>query len=492
MIHSPRLNPLSMITSAIVAAVRRAARVHPDKTAIIADETRITYAQLEKRIAAAASCIAGQVRSNRVGLLWPNSPQFAEMFLGALWAGKTVAVLPTLAPAPLLKLMAMEGQLESVIAPAELRPRLAEVGVPTVACESAECSPAEFGEVARGEEAAVILYTSGTTGRPKSVLLSEQNIISNAEGCRVATGFNEQQVMLAILPLFHAYGLTVTILLPLMTGATVVIPDRFIPRSVLQLIEKEKVSCLVAVPSQYRVLAKELSEFDASSLWLCIAGAERLPEHVADDFEQRFGRPVVQGYGATEISPVVSLNLPETNRFGSVGKPLPGLTVTVRDENDAILPPSEIGEVCVEGPGVMLGYNDPDATARKIRNGVLHTGDKGFFDADGYLHLVGRADDLVKVSGEKVYPSEVETALEEVPGVDEAAVIALPDEKHGARLHAFVQLEPGTSLSDSDLRGAVRGSLEPYKIPRSFAIVDALPRTATGKTDKKALAASSV
>jgi len=481
-----------MTTSAILAAVRHAASLHPEKSAIIAGETRITYAQLERRAAAAAQCIAAQVKSNRIGLLCPNSPQFVEIFLGALWAGKTVAVLPTLAPAPLLKLMAVESRLEAVIAPPELRPRLVEVGVPALACETGETEPSQMKAAERGEEAAVILYTSGTTGRPKSVLLSEQNILSNAEGCRIATGFNDQQVMLAILPLFHAYGLTVTILLPLVTGATVVIPDRFIPRSVLQLIEKEKVSCLVAVPSQYRVLAKEPADFDASSLWLCIAGAERLPEHVAQDFQQRFGHPVVQGYGATEISPVVSLNLPETNRFGSVGKPLPGLRVTIRDDNDALLPATQVGEVCVEGPGVMLGYNDPEATARKIRNGVLHTGDKGFFDPDGYLHLVGRADDLVKVSGEKVYPAEVETALEEVPGVDEAAVIAIPDEKHGARLHAFVQLKPGTAMNDSELRTAVRGSLEPYKIPRSFAIIEALPRTPTGKTDKKALAASSM
>jgi acyl-CoA synthetase (AMP-forming)/AMP-acid ligase II len=273
-----------------------------------------------------------------------------------------------------------------------------------------------------------------------------------------------------------------------MTGATVVIPERFIPRSVLQLIEREKISCLVAVPSQYRVLAKDPTEIDGSSLWLCIAGAERLPEHVAQDFEARFHRPIVQGYGATEISPVVSLNMPDTNRFGSVGKPLPSLRVTIRDEEEVLLGPAEVGEVCVEGPSVMLGYTDPEATARKIRNGVLYTGDKGFLDENGYLHLVGRADDLVKVSGEKVYPAEVETALEDVPGVDEAAVIAFPDEKHGARLQAFVQLKPGTTMTDSDLRSALRDLIEPFKVPRSFAIVDALPRTPTGKTDKKALA----
>jgi long-chain acyl-CoA synthetase len=479
-----------MSTSAIVAAVRRAASIHPQKLAIVAGDARINYAQLEVRVAAHAQYIASNVQSPRVGLLCPNSPQFVEAFLGALWAGKTVAVLPTLAPAPLLKLMAAESALGPILTTPELLPRLQEVGAPALGLHEAASAADFLPERSRAEAAAVILYTSGTTGRPKAVLLSEENIVSNAEGCRVATGFDERQVMLAILPLFHAYGLTVTILLPLMTGATVVIPERFIPRSVLQLIEREKISCLVAVPSQYRVLAKESAQIDASSLWLCIAGAERLPEHVAEEFEQRFHRVVVQGYGATEISPVISLNLPESNRFGSVGKPLPGLSVTIRNDEDLVLAANEVGEVCVEGSSVMVGYNDPQATARKIRNGVLHTGDKGYLDADGYLHLVGRADDLVKVSGEKVYPSEVETALENISGVDEAAVIALPDEKHGARLHAFIQLKPGTVLNDAELRAAARGSLEPYKIPRSFAIVEALPRTPTGKTDKKALAAS--
>ncbi|HEX6881000.1 MAG TPA: AMP-binding protein, partial [Terriglobales bacterium] len=298
--------------------------------------------------------------------------------------------------------------------------------------------------------------------------------------------------MLAILPLFHAYGLTVTLLLPLITGSTVVI-ERFIPRQILQTIEKLRITCLVAVPSQYRLLAKDPTPADLNSIWLAIAGAERLPEQIALEFEARFHKTIVQGYGATEISPVVSLNMPETNRYGSVGKPLPNLTVTIRDDNDGILPPSEIGEVCVEGSAVMLGYNnDPDSTARKIRNGVLHTGDKGFLDSEGYLHLVGRADDLVKVSGEKVYPAEVETAIENIEGVEEVAVVAFPDEKHGARLHAFVQLKSGVSLNDAALRASCREMLEPYKVPRSFSVVEALPRTITGKTDKRALAATAV
>ncbi len=482
-----------MLTSAIVSAFRRTASNYPDKAALISGETTVSYKQLESQAAAAAAEIAQRVKGNTVALLMPNSLGFAPAFLGALWAGKTVAVLPTLAPPPILKLMVGSARAEMVIAGEEFVPRLMEAGIPcwmyeTNEVASAEAVPAKSLQT----EAAVLLFTSGTTGMPKSVALSERNILDNAEGCRLATGFDGNQKMLAILPLFHAYGLTVTLLLPLITGSTVVI-ERFIPRPILQSIEKLRITCLVAVPSQYRLLAKDPTPADLSSIWLAIAGAELLPEQIALEFEERFHKPIVQGYGATEISPVVSLNMPETNRYGSVGKPLPNLTVTIRDDNDGILPPSEIGEVCVEGSAVMLGYNnDPESTARKIRNGVLHTGDKGYLDSEGYLHLVGRADDLVKVSGEKVYPAEVETAIENIDGVEEVAVVAFPDEKHGARLHAFVQLKSGVTLNDAALRASCREILESYKVPRSFSVVEALPRTITGKTDKRALAASAV
>jgi acyl-CoA synthetase (AMP-forming)/AMP-acid ligase II len=165
--------------------------------------------------------------------------------------------------------------------------------------------------------------------------------------------------------------------------------------------------------------------------------------------------------------------------------------VTIRGEDDSLCPVGEIGEVCVEGPNVMLGYlDDPGATARKIRAGIFHTGDKGFTDADGYLYLVGRADEMVKVAGEKVYPFEVENALEKIEGVEEAAVIALPDQKHGVRLHAFLQKKEGALLDESILRAACRELLEPHKVPRSFTFVDSLPRTMTGKTDKRTLTAS--
>ncbi len=478
-----------MPTSAILQRFRDAVSRYPERDAIIGTDYTITYSELERRAASVARRITERTTGPTVALLYQNKPEFAALLLGALWAGKTVAVLPTLAPPPLLKLMCMETGVDLIITGEEFVPALTAVAMSCwIGDASPEFAPAQVPVQPVAAEVAVLLYTSGTTGRPKAVALSEQNILTNVEGCIAATGFDDKQVMLAILPLFHAYGLTVSTLLPLTTGASVVVPEKFIPRQVLQLIEKHRISCLIAVPAQYRVLVKEPLPVDASSLWLCIAGAERLPEQVAREFQARFNRPLVQGYGTTELSPVVSFSPAEDNALGSVGRPLPNIQVTIRDDNDQPLPTGEIGEVCVSGPSVMLGYlGDRDATNRKVRQGVLHTSDKGFLDKDGYLHLVGRADDLVKVSGEKVYPSEVENALETIDGVEEAAVVAIPDEKHGSRLEAYVQLRQGIQLDEHQLRSACREMLEPYKIPRGFHFVGQMPRTMTGKTDKRSL-----
>jgi len=476
--------------TSIVAAVRAAAARVPGRTALLGADQRLTHSQLEQRAATAAAWISEQAQGDIVGLLLPNHPAFAWAFLGAQWAGKTVAVLPTLAPPPLLQLMAAQAGLRTVITTEKLAAPLREAGVPALPVEEMPGKPTpEFSPVGRSAEAAVLLYTSGTTGRPKTVALSDRNILSNIEGSCLAAGFTQDEVMLAILPLFHSYGLTVTLLLPLILGGTVVLQDRFVPRRVLQTIEEHRVTALVAVPSQYRLLVKEPAQIDASSLRLCIAGAERLSEKIAADFEARFGCPILQGYGATEASPVISLNPPHASRPHTVGKPLPNLRVTIREDGRQ-LPPGEIGEIWAQGPSVMLGYyENPEATAEKISNGALRTGDRGFLDEDGYLHVAGRADDLIKIAGEKIYPAEVEQALEKVEGVEEAAVLGLPDEKHGTILCAFAQLRPDAHLTEPDLRSACRLSLEAVKIPRVIRIVEQLPRSPSGKVDKRALAA---
>ncbi len=481
-----------MQSSAILQRFRAAASRYPERPAIIGTDSSISYSELERRAASVARQIVERVKSPAVALLHSNSPEFVPLLLGALWAGKTVAILPTLAPPPLLRLMAMEACCELVICGADFEAAMQGVGMPYwVGDSSAESGASPLSPQPAPSGAAVILYTSGTTGRPKAVALSDQNLLSNVDGCKQATGFDQSRTMLAVLPLFHSYGLTLTLLLPLTEGASVVIPERFNPRQVLQLIEQHRVACLLCVPGQFRLLIKDPTPIDSSSLWLCVSGAERLPESVAQEFHERFNYPLIQGYGATELSPVVSFTRASDYAAGSVGRPLHNIEVTIRGDADEVLPAHEIGEVCVSGPSVMLGYlGDPEATAKKIRNGVLHTGDKGYLDEAGFLYLAGRSDDLLKISGEKVYPSEVENALEMIDGVEESAVIALPDEKRGARLHAFVNLRPGADVNEAALRATCREMLEQHKIPRTFSFVAQIPRTATGKTDKRALAAT--
>ena len=478
-----------MTESAILAAVRAAASRRPGATALLSPRESVTYAELERRAGAVAAQLAG-VSGDVVGLLHPNAPSFAAGLLGGLWAGKTVAVLPWVAPAPLVKLMAAEAGFHSVMAAEELAPRAVEAGLePVVAprLDIAGTAAAEPPTMARPLDAAVLLYTSGTTGRPKAVALSDSNLLSNAEGCRVAGEFTGDDVMLAILPLFHAFGLTVTLLLPLTLGGKVVLEDRFVPRTSLQSVATHRVSTMIGVPSQFRLLAREKLDVDGASLRLCIAGAERLGDRTGRAFEERFGRALLEGYGATEASPVVSFNRPRRNRPGSVGEPLPNVRVTIREDMRE-LPRGEHGEVCIEGPSVMLGYHgQQEATERKISGGVLRTGDRGWLDPEGFLHLAGRADDMVKVAGEKVYPAEIEQVLEKIEGVEEAAVVGVEDATRGIALVAFVAARAGATLDAAAVRAACRERLEAAKAPRTVTVLEQLPRSASGKVDKKTL-----
>ena len=253
-----------MHSSAILQRFQAAASRYPDRPAIIGTDYSISYAELERRAASVARRIADRASGPTVALLYSNTPEFAPLFLGAVWAGKTVAVLPTLAPPPLLKLMCMETGVDLVITSEAFLPHMLALGMHCwIGDASAEFEPSQVPQRPNPSEAAVLLYTSGTTGRPKAVALSEENILANIDGCKNATGFDDSHVMLAVLPLFHAYGLTVSTLLPLTTGACVVVPEKFIPRQILQLIEKHRVSCLIAVPGQYRVLIKEPTVIDA-------------------------------------------------------------------------------------------------------------------------------------------------------------------------------------------------------------------------------------
>jgi long-chain acyl-CoA synthetase len=335
---------------------------------------------------------------------------------------------------------------------------------------------------------ALYLYTSGTTGRPKGVVLTHENLASNVASCQRAGEFDARDSFLCLLPFFHTYAITGTILLPLFHGSKMVLVDRFQPLKVMKLIEEHGISVFLAIPSMYRVLAASDGDFNVSSVRFPISGGEPLPVAIAEAFEKRFGVPIFEGYGQTEAAPVVTLNVPGARKLGSVGRPLPGVEVAIWDEQKQPVDADVIGEIMVRGPNVMQGYfNLPEETGKTITNAWLHTGDLGKLDPEGFITITGRKKDLIISAGENIYPREIEEVLVLHPKVKEVAVIGVKDEVRGEVPKAFLIAHEGVSVDDKELRAFCREHLAAYKVPKHFEIVADLPRTPTGKVLKRLL-----
>jgi long-chain acyl-CoA synthetase len=340
------------------------------------------------------------------------------------------------------------------------------------------------------EDIAACLYTSGTTGKPKGALLSHRNLVANLESFRQVLHLTEEDVFLAVLPLFHAYGGTVLFWEPLSLGASIVVEPRFVPDVILKAVLQHRVTLFAGVPSMYAVLASvPRPPGDFSALRLCISGGAPLPPEVLRAFEAKYGIPIYEGYGPTECAPVLTVNPPFGKRkIGSVGPPIPQVELRIVDDQGNPLPPGAVGEIAAKGPNVMRGYlNRPEATAEVLRDGWYHTGDLGRMDDDGYFYIMDRKTDLILVGGLNVYPREVELVLCDHPGVAEAAVIGMPDPVRGEAPKALVIQRPGEKVSVQELLQWCRQRLANYKVPRSVVLVADLPRTVTGKILKSEL-----
>ncbi|WP_405560534.1 AMP-binding protein [Streptomyces canus] len=340
---------------------------------------------------------------------------------------------------------------------------------------------------------ALLIYTSGTTGVPKGVMLDHANIDAMVEMGRRALEVGPADRCLLILPLFHVNGIVVSVLLPLLVGASVVIAGRFDPRTFFALVEQERPTFFSAVPTIYSMLAALPDDVrpDTSSLRFGVCGAAPASAELLTRFEARYGFPLVEGYGLSEgtcgstINPVAG-----PRRAGTVGLPFPGQEIRIVDTDGTEMAPGTDGGVVVRGPNVMRGYlGRPDETARVIVDGWLHTGDVGHLDAEGYLTLVGRSKDMIIRGGENIYPKEIEDVLASDPAVLEAAVIGVPDEKWGEVVVAYVQPRPGSTVDPSVLKALCARSLTGYKRPTAFFVVEALAKNAVGKIDKASLRA---
>ena len=336
-----------------------------------------------------------------------------------------------------------------------------------------------------------MIYTGGTTGRPKGVMLDHANLVATAAMIVDWFEMTAADRCLLVLPLFHVNGIMVSVVSPLVAGGSTVIAPRFDPTTFWDLVERVRPTYFSAVPTIYAMLTGLPAEVqpDTSSLRCVVCGAAPMPAAAIREFEDRYGVRILEGYGQSEGTVVTTANpLHGVRKPGTVGLPLPGQEVRIVGGDDEPLTSGQVGEVTVRGPNVMRGYlGKPEETAHTLRGGWLHSGDVGRFDDDGYLVLVDRLKDMIIRGGENIYPKEIEDALYAHPSVAEAAVVGAPDPLFGEEPVAFVVLRPGLAAEPDELIEHCKTLLAKFKVPRAVFIETSLPKTPIGKIAKPAL-----
>jgi len=463
-------------------------------------KVRWTYRQLLWAAATLKDLVDGNSRAENVGLMLPCCSAFAASFFGTLWAGRVPVPLNFLLAEPELKKIAADARLDLVITVSALAEQARWCGCRIICLDRLSLKGRALWRRLKGlprpphqapDDIAVLMYTSGTWGQPKGVCLTHRNLLANSRACLEHARIDVDQRFLGILPVFHSFGLTTTVVLPLTLGASVHYMPRFQPLQVLKALAENGISIVVAVPSMYAALArlKEAEPRHFATVTLAISGGEPLGQNLYETCRDKLGLTIYEGYGLTETAPVVSINVPHAHRPGTVGRPIPQVEVRIVNDQGQPLRPEKVGQILVRGPNIMKGYhNRPDLTRQIIdESGWLWTGDMGSLDTDGFLRITGRKREMIIVSGENLFPSEIERVLESHPAVAEAAVIGLPDETRGEVPIAFVIPTEGRSPSSIDLREFCRQHLAGYKVPPEIRFVNDLPRSPTGKVLKRKL-----
>ena len=506
--------------------LENSARKYPAKTAFIFGETALNFAQINGLANKVANGLQnlGLQKGDKVALTCVNAPYFPILYYGILKAGCSVVPLSVLLKkdevayhlsnsdakvyfcfvgTPELP-MAKEGFAGFQDAPNcehfyVIMPQMTDASAientATFGQFIANESPAFETVLTEGDDTAVIIYTSGTTGKPKGAELTHTNLLMNAMVGTDLFAAVHDDVFLTVLPMFHIFAMTVKMNVGLLKGCTNILIPRFDAETVVRSIEKHKVTFFAGVPTMYWGLLNYQSDaFDVasalSSLRLCASGGASLPVQVLHDFEKRFNVDILEGFGMSEGSPIVTFNqLGETRKAGSIGKPIWGVEVMLKDaDGNTVTAANEKGELLYRGHNVMKGYyKNATANADTIQNGWLHSGDVATRDEDGYYYIVDRTKDMVIRGGFNVYPREIEEVMIQHAAVSLVAVIGVPDEQYGEEIKAFVVLKEGATATESELIEFTKARLAAYKYPRMVEFLSALPMSATGKILKKEL-----
>ncbi len=475
----------------------------PDHPAVRLGTESVSYAELDERSARlAALLLARGLRSgDRVGVMLPNVLEFPVAYYGVLRAGGVVVPMNVLLKRREIAfylddsgaglLLAWHGFCgEARDGAADAGAELIEVEPESFAALLAAHEPAAGLADTDADDTAVILYTSGTTGKPKGAELTHANLHRNADvSSRTTSEIAAGDVVFGGLPLFHSFGQTFSMNASLMVGACLTLVPKFDPGEALETIQRDGVTHFYGVPTMYGALLHhpERESYDTSSLRTCITGGASMPVEVLRGFEQAFGAIVLEGYGLSETSPVSSSNHPDRERKpGSIGTPLEGVEMRVVDEDDNEVAQGEVGEIVIRGHNVMKGYwQRPDSTAEAMRGGWFHSGDMAKVDEEGYFYIVDRKKDLIIRGGYNVYPREVEEVLYEHPKIREAAVIGVPHDQWGEEIGAAVVLHEGEELAPEEVSSYVKERIAAYKYPRLVWFLEELPKGPTGKILKR-------
>jgi long-chain acyl-CoA synthetase len=498
----------------VAVMLRESARRAPAKTAVILGAARLSYAQLDELSdrAAAGFAAAGVQPGDMVGLQLPNIPQFVIAYFGILKAGGVVVPMNVLLKAPEIEFQLRDSGARVLITFGAFLDEAAKAAeaagltsVYVVTETGAPVTGTAFEALLAGDlpgpqlalrspaDPAVIIYTSGTTGTPKGAVLSHISLYMNADLPGRLFEFSADDTVLVALPLFHVFGLASVMNTCVLLGGTMTLVPRFEPHAVLEVMQRDRVTVFMGVPTMYIALlqAVDSAGYDLASLRVAVSGGASIPGEVIDAFERRFGVAILEGYGLSESSSTATFNISVTERkVYSVGKPTWGTGIQIWDDDGQPLPAGagHVGEVVLRGVNIMIGYhNQPEATAQAFAGGWFHTGDLGYLDEDGFLFIVDRIKDLIIRGGYNVYPREVEEVIYAHPAVAEAAVIGVPDPKLGEEVRAVVAVKPGQSVTEAELIEFVKERAAAYKYPRTVEFRDSLPKNATGKILKKEL-----